>query len=386
MLAPMLRTAGLALVLLAPSLALAHHKQTPAVVRYTTAGNATLPRLADFSDAYSFAVPQGSSHAIYRFPYNLTKTVLLSAAGDPAHPQAGLSARQVVFDSDGDPLGSGDPGRQVYLVKGTTILQLTHDSTGTSVNPAINGNGSLIAFESRGDLAGQNSVGAQQVYVRNKLGVVTQKSVGAGASGNAAFSRSGNTLAFDSTTDPVTGVDTGVSQIWVADMLTGAPAHALTNGLASSRRPAVNAQGRIIAFTSTADLIGDGSDTGVSQVYVYDLQTSDVGRLTDDAGGCTDPSVDYQLGDWRVAFVCGGEAFFYQLVADVRYRVPIPTGANTSGILAQGGTFFLVVSTDADLMGSGTTPGHQIYQLNLYKLPAVPVPGHAVWSPERGVH
>ena len=382
----MLRVAGLALALLVPSLARAHHKQTPPVVRYTTSGDATLPRLPDFSSAYSFAVPAGSSHAIYRFPYNLTKTALLSSAGDPANPQAGLSARSIVFDSDGDPLGSGDPGRQVFLARGSTITQVTHDPTGTSVNPAVNGSGNLVAFESAGDLAGNNGVGAQQVFVRNKLGVIVQKSVGAGTSGNAALNRTGTMLVFDSTTDPITGVDTGVSQIWVADMVAGTPARAVTNGAGSSRRPAINAQGRIVAFASTADLVGNGADTGVSQVYVYDLQTSTLARITNDAGGCTDPSVDYQLNDWRVAFVCNGDAFYYELVADVRYRVPIPSGAHTNGILAQGGTFFLVVSTDADLMGSGTTPGHQIYQLNLFKLPATPVPGLAVWSPQRGVH
>ena len=38
---------------------------------------------------------------------------------------------------------------------------------------------------------------------------------------------------------------------------------------------------------------------------------------------------------------------------------------------------FAVVSTTANLLGSGTTPGRQVYLLNLFKLPADPVPSDA---------
>jgi hypothetical protein len=40
---------------------------------------------------------------------------------------------------------------------------------------------------------------------------------------------------------------------------------------------------------------------------------------------------------------------------------------------------FVVVSTTANLLGSGTTSGHQIYQLNLFKIPAEEVPGGTNW-------
>ncbi len=37
------------------------------------------------------------------------------------------------------------------------------------------------------------------------------------------------------------------------------------------------------------------------------------------------------------------------------------------------GSWFRVVSTTANMLGSGTTSGHQIYMLNLFKLPVTPL-------------
>jgi hypothetical protein len=366
-----------------PTTVLAHHKQTAPIVRLTSGGDATLPRLADFSITYALAVPVGSSHAIYRLPYNLAKTTLLSASGDPANPEASLSGRSVVFDSDGDPLASGDPGRQVYLVHGTVLSQVTHDPTGTSVNPCVSGTGTTIAWESSGDLATTGST-TRQVFVRGKIGGITQASTGNGVSGDAALTRTGSTLVFDSTSDPTTGADTGTSQIWVKTVI-GGPATRVTQGAGPSRRPTIASAGRIVAFESTANLAGGGEDTGVSQIFVADLQTNTFAQITNDAGGCSGPSIDFQVRDWRVTFVCGGEGFYYQLIADKRYKLPIPGGTDTSAILAEGGTYFLVVSTTANLLSSGTTSGHEVYQLNLYKTSATAVPGLAVWFPSRGI-
>ena len=43
------------------------------------------------------------------------------------------------------------------------------------------------------------------------------------------------------------------------------------------------------------------------------------------------------------------------------------------------------MSTTSDLLGTGSTPGNQVYLVNLFKRPAVPVPGAATWFPTRGL-
>lgn len=45
--------------------------------------------------------------------------------------------------------------------------------------------------------------------------------------------------------------------------------------------------------------------------------------------------------------------------------------------MPESGAHFVVVSTTADLLGTGTTAAHQLYLMNLYKRPAIPVPSDA---------
>lgn len=46
----------------------------------------------------------------------------------------------------------------------------------------------------------------------------------------------------------------------------------------------------------------------------------------------------------------------------------------------------MAVSTTADLLGSGVTPGKQVYLINLYKRPPQAVAtARAVWFPFRGL-
>jgi hypothetical protein len=71
---------------------------------------------------------------------------------------------------------------------------------------------------------------------------------------------------------------------------------------------------------------------------------------------------------------------------DVLYQVATPDG-DTTRMYPELGKHFLVLSTTSDLIaGSGTTPGHQVYMVNLYKRPALPIPSLvAVWFPFRGI-
>jgi len=46
---------------------------------------------------------------------------------------------------------------------------------------------------------------------------------------------------------------------------------------------------------------------------------------------------------------------------------------DTQQSITELGAHFMLISTTANLFGGGTTPEHQIYMLNLFKLPAVPV-------------
>jgi Tol biopolymer transport system component len=365
--------------------AAAHHRQTPPIVQFTATGETALPRVPAFGNTVAFAVEEGTGHRIvtasFQFP---TTRGSISGVGDNDNPTVSGRGSPVAWDSDDDPLGSGDPGRQVFIRSKGTVKQVTHDPTGTSVNPALDGRGARVAFESTGDLAGTGNAGARQIFLGNAGGNPIQVSQGRGSSRNAVMSVRGRVLAFDSTSDPITGNDTGIAQIWFTTT-DASPARPITAGLGASRNPALSPEGRLVAFESSADLAGTGIDTGVSQIFVWDSRTNTFAQITTDAGGCSGPSLQRYGKDWRIGFTCGGQGFFYSLRTDTLCPLPI-NGGNTPRVALELGIHFIMVSTTADLLrGTGTTPGHELYLLNLFKLPLQPISKPAIWFPSRGL-
>jgi Tol biopolymer transport system component len=373
-----IRRASIALAfLLAASPVAAHHRQTPPVVAFSTMGDDELPRGVVTGGTIALARARDDGHEVVRFQAGNLTTTPVSAVGDCRHATVSGSGGVVAWDTDGDPLRSGDPGRQVVLQSGSGLIQAAHDPTGTSGYPALNRTGRVLAFESAGDLADTGNAGAYQVFVRDQSGMLRQMSRGQGSSHDAALARGPLLVAFDSTSDPTTGVDTGIAQVWLAGS-TAEPAAPITAGLAPSRRPALSPDGRLVAFESRAKLDGTGEDTGAAQIFVYDRITARFAQLTDDPRGCSGPSADFYLGDWRVVYACGGQAFYHQLLADQRFQIPIDAG-DTSGALAVIGSHFVAVATTANLTGTGTTAGHRLFLWNLFRLPPRPVAGRATW-------
>ena len=375
----------------------AHHKQTPPVVPFVTPGDTALPRLASQNEkTFSLAVPSGSGTQIITILPYIAPTVQLLAGniGNNENPVVAGSGTEVVWDTTDDPLHLGLPGHQLVMSQrgSLTLTALTKDPTGTASNPAIDVLGRNIAFESTGDLANTGNAGARQIFVLQQQvgplqqpgGTIVQLSSGAGTSRNATISVTKSLIAFESTSDPTTGADTGISQIWLGVLPPGPKPTRITSGAGPSFNAALSDNGGLVAFESTADLAGTGADTGVSQIFVYDPKTKDFARITNDAGGCHQPGVSKVFQDFRVTFVCSGEAYFYMMAADLRFHVQL--GGVTQRVLGEMGVHFIMVSSVGDPSG-GTTPYDQVYLVNLFKRPAQPDLTHAtaVWFPARGI-
>jgi len=348
--------------------ALAYHRQTPPIVAITNAGDTPLPRVAAGGRRLVIAM-NVSGNQIFRQDRKHNLMEEITTVGDNANPTVSASANTIAWDSDCSQLGCPEPGRQIFLWSKGTSVQVTHDPTGTSVNPALSGKGTRLAFESSGDLAGANPTGTRQVFQRGDTGVISQASQGQGTSGNVALDASGLHVVFDSTSD-LSGNDTRVSQIWFLSPL-GYP-EILTNGQGPSRHPALSGDGRLLAFESTADLTGDGHDTGVSQIFLYDLTKRSLTQVTSDPSSCSGASISAVPADMSVGYVCHGQGFFYHFLTGQHFVLPI-NGGDTAQAIAELGGHFMVVSTTANMLGNGTTLGHQVYMLNLFKLTATPV-------------
>ena len=357
----------------------AHHRKMPEVLALTVSGDTALPRVAAQGWNSLALLLQGDSgqQVVTVSPFrNPSLQTPQGVAGDNANPSISYNGKRVVWDA------AVPPGRQLVMGERGVATPFTDDPTGTATNPAVDTAGSNVAFESAGDLAGTGNR-ARQIFVRHLDGSIAQVSTGVGTSRNPVVSPKKHRLAFESTSDPTTGADTGVSQIWLGDLLRGG-AVPVTTGAASSRNPALSDDGGLLVFESTADLGGNGADTGISRIFAYDPKSQTFARITDDAGGCTAPGVSQVRRDWRIAFVCGGLPYFYMLRADRRFLVQTGGGV-TQRVLGEMGIHFLVLSTTGNPLGGAVTTGKRVYMVNLYKRPAQPVAGLATWFPSRGI-
>lgn len=348
----------------------AYHRQTPPIVAITTSGDNPLPRVPAGGLRLVVAL-EGSGRQIYRQHRRQNFMEQITTAGDNQNPTTSKNASVIAWDSDCTALGCPEPGRQIFMWTQDTPFQVSHDPTGTSVNAALSGRGDQLAWQSRGSLAGPGSGGTYQIFVRSVDGTVRQVSQGQGTSVNPAFDLGGRNLVFESTS-AVNGSETGVAQIWFQSAYTGLGP--ITNGAGASHRPAISADGHVIVFDSTAALTTDRHDTNVSQIFVYESPKQTLTQVTNDPSGCSGASVSLSPSDYRIGYVCSGEGFFHFLRANQTYRLPIPGGTDTPQAVAELGGHFMMVSTTANLFGTGNTPGHQLYLLNLFKLTAQPVP------------
>ena len=358
---------AVALCLLAAPAA-AFHKQTPPIVGITGAGDNGVPRLSSTGRRFVLALDVGGNQ-IFRRNWKENTLDQITAAGDNANPTVSRNGYTIAWDADCTLLGCPEPGRQIFMSIKEQIFQATHDPTGTSVNPSLSGKGTRLAFESTGNFVGQNPGAKRQIFVRASDGTIAQASHGNGVSRNPSFDTRGTSLVFESTND-LAGNDTGITQIWL--LPPSGFAEIVTSGAGPSRRPALAGHGRVATFESTANLTGDGSDTGVSQIFLYDVVQRSVTQITDDPAGCSDPSISGLPSDLNVAYVCHGEGFLYRVRLAQQFRLPI-TGGDTSHAVAEVGRHFVTVATTADLLHGGTTPGHRIYLLNIFKLALTPV-------------
>jgi len=365
--------AGAAIAVLGGSTpAAAFHRKTPPVTSITTSGDTNLPRIPS-QGRRSLPLVESDGIWVYMpFSTGSERTLVSTSGTQPATSTLGrtmtwrTTAGQIAITFNGDPLvGPSDP-------------------SGTSDNPSVDKRGTTMAFDSAGDLTNVGVPNVRRVYVRDRFGTLTLLSKGLGTSRKPVLSTKRGIVAFESTSDPTTGADTGISQIWIA-RLNALPAGRITAGAGPSTDPLISDDARLVTFASRANLAGDSSDTGVAQIFVYDLVSGTYAQLTNEPSGCSRPTVARFQSDWRITFVCNGQAYFHMLRANVRYQIPIPAGT-VQAINAGMGDHFVTVSTTADLAtGSGTTIGNRVYVLNMYASPPPAVAGSATWFPFQGI-
>ncbi|MEG4837866.1 calcium-binding protein [Microcoleus sp. B9-D4] len=223
-------------------------------------------------------------------------------------PSISPDGRFVGFASPASNLVPGDTNASddifVRDTLANTTTRVSIDSVGNQGNnistaPSISANGRFVAFSSEAtNLVLGDTNNSDDIFVRDLLtNTTTRVSVdsagnqGNKSSGNPSISADGRFVAFYSAAPNLVLGDTNdSSDIFVRDLLTNTTTRvsvdsAGNQGNKSSRDPSISANGRFVAFASSATNLVPGDTNNSEDIFVRDLLTNTTTRVSVDSAG-----------------------------------------------------------------------------------------------------
>jgi Tol biopolymer transport system component len=302
--------------------------------------------------SYAAAGPYrcGASYAVvYRAPGATVRfAVTIAAAGGPGLAAAAIIAAgavpttAVARSTTSSPAGTGRP-----TCMSTPQRPFAHGGRGPvdhrfHARPAISADGRRVAFDlPAAGLVPRDHNHARDVFVRDVatgrtrlVSVALRGSVGNGTSRAAAMSADGRFVAFESSaSDLVVGDEDGLRDVFVRDLRNGT-----TRLVGPGRSPTLSGDGRLVAYESTGD------------IDVADLRSGAIRRVAD-AGYRPSLSADGRYVAFESRVDRGRDA---NRNWDV-YRVALTTGATEllsagpDGRSGRGQSLAAVLSADGDV-------------------------------------
>ena len=228
--------------------------------------------------------------------------------GDSSDSSISADGRYMAFHSTAVNLVSGDLNgtwdvfvrdRQTGATTRISVDSSGVQGNGASYDPSISADGRYVAFWSRADnLVTGDTNFIFDIFVHDRqTGATTRVSVysggvqGNGGSYDPSISADGRYVAFDSTAvNLVTGDTNATGDVFVHDRQTGATTRVSVDssgvqGNGGSYRPSISADGRYVAFDSTADNLVTGDTNATDDVFVHDRQTGATTRVSVDSSG-----------------------------------------------------------------------------------------------------
>ncbi|MBW3542596.1 MAG: hypothetical protein KY476_20225, partial [Planctomycetes bacterium] len=223
-------------------------------------------------------------------------------------PSISADGRYVAFESIASNLVAGDTNsrddvfvhdRQTGQTSRVSVHSGGTQGNSDSVRPSISADGRYVAFYSHANnLVAGDTNGTADVFVHDRqtgqTSRVSQDSGGTqGNSGSVtpSISADGRYVAFYSfASDLVAGDINGTHDVFVHDRQTGQTSRVSvdsggTQGNSQSVFPSISADGRYVAFTSSADNLVAGDTNGAADAFVHDRQTGQTSRISVDSGG-----------------------------------------------------------------------------------------------------
>jgi Tol biopolymer transport system component len=243
-----------------------------------------------------------------------TEWISVSSGGVPGnshsrHGSISADGRYVAFESSASNLVAGDSNGywDIFVRDRTsgTTTRVSVDSSGAagidgnSELPAISPDGRFVAFESLAtNLVAGDTNGQPDIFVHDRTTGATERvSVSSGgvqgnsASHNAVISTGGGFVAFESYASNLVGGDTNaVPDVFVRNRL-GAVTERVSisgtgaQGNGTSLAPSISADGRYVAFRSSAQALVVGDTNGSYDVFVRDRQNAGTERVSVSSAG-----------------------------------------------------------------------------------------------------
>jgi Tol biopolymer transport system component len=341
----------------------------------------------------------GTTSAIYCWDSQSGATLLVSA--DPS----GNVPTNSVCDSPGmDPTGrlvsflSGAPGLVTNALAGdyhlylrdtagnvTTLLDADTNAIGSSVSPAtvprLNDNGGFVAFESLDTGLVANDRNHDYDLLIHDLSNGTNELISAhhpalpSASANSfsliyahGISADGQRIAFTSEADNLIENDTNsFRDIFVRDLLAGTNilVSAGTNGVPGdglSCEPALSANGRYVAFTSSADNLVPNDANRSSDVFVRDLQAGQTVLVSANNTGTGSANQDSRT---PMIGADGRYVAFWSLATDLT-TVPVRSAATANLFLRDMQSNITYTLTTNGAGSAAMTPSGRFILFNAY--------------------
>jgi Ca2+-binding RTX toxin-like protein len=214
----------------------------------------------------------------------------------------------IAFQSNGDTLVAGDLNNRIDIfVKNLATGAVTLASSsaagvlgdGTSSGASLSADGTLVAFTSLAtNLVAGDTTGKMDIFVKTlATGAIQRVSVAAdGTQGDndarlAHISADGKFVLFDSYASNMVAGDTNAScDVFLKNLATGAVTlvssdAAGVEGNSSSYGSSLSANGRYVVFESTATNLVAGDTNSVFDVFVKDLTTGAIQRVSTSSAG-----------------------------------------------------------------------------------------------------
>jgi Tol biopolymer transport system component len=232
----------------------------------------------------------------------------IAANGPSSRPALSASGRVVAFDTAAGDLFAGDGNgavRDVVALDLTTnarrLVSIGLDGSpadGDSIAPTLDATGTRVVFTSAaGNLVPRDANHVTDVFARDGDGPIVRVSVATGGgeangpSSEPDISADGRYVAFTSSASNLVPGDTNRRpDVFLRDLVTGTTTRvsvttAGRQAAGASTTPAISADGRVVSFASTAPQLVPHDRNGLPDVFVRDLRAQRTERVSVGAGG-----------------------------------------------------------------------------------------------------